>query len=68
MTTEPLELLSFVAPAGRHTYRLSTEAVGAEKLAWAISGLSLVAILGWAAAHTMRSGARTQLAQRAVDP
>ena len=50
VATDPLRLISFTAPAGRHVYRLQHAAVGAEKIGWAISGLSLVLLLAWAAA------------------
>lgn len=50
VATQPLQLVSFVAPAGRETYRLLRTSVAMEKTGWAISGLSLVLVLAWAAA------------------
>ena len=47
--TEPLRLVSFTAPAGRHTYRLRSVAVPEEKAGWVISGLSLALLLVWSA-------------------
>ncbi|MFI5000491.1 MAG: hypothetical protein ACHQK9_11490 [Reyranellales bacterium] len=47
---DPLRLVSFAAPPGRHSYRLSRRAVAEEKAGWAISGLSLALMLAWAAA------------------
>jgi hypothetical protein len=46
---EPLRLLSFVAPAGDHVYRLDRSALPEEKTGWWISGASLVLLLAWAA-------------------
>jgi hypothetical protein len=46
--TDPLRLVSFTAPAGRQSYRLVHMAVPAEQIGWAISGISLVLLLGWA--------------------
>jgi hypothetical protein len=50
VATDPLRLVSFTAPAGRHTYRLQRVAVPEEKAGWTISGLSFVLLLAWAAA------------------
>ena len=50
VATQPLQLVSFVAPAGRETYRLLRASVSMEETGWAISGLSLVLVLAWAAA------------------
>jgi hypothetical protein len=50
VATDPLRLVSFTAPAGRHGYRLYAGAVPAERLGWAISALSLVLVLGWVVA------------------
>ena len=50
VATDPLQLVSFMAPAGRHTYRLQRVMVPAEMIGWAISGLSFVLLLGWALA------------------
>jgi hypothetical protein len=47
--SEPLRLVSFVAPAGAHVYRLSRSALAEEKIGWWISGASLVLLLTWAA-------------------
>jgi hypothetical protein len=46
--TEPLQLVSFTAPVGRHSYRLHHEAVPAERLGWALTAGSLVLLLAWA--------------------
>jgi hypothetical protein len=59
VATDPLRLVSFTAPAGQHSYRLYAGAVAAEKLSGAISGLSLLLLLGWVAA-TGRGAQRTQ--------
>jgi hypothetical protein len=48
--TDPLRLVTFTAPAGRSSYRLQHMAVTEEKIGWAISGTSLVLLLGWVAA------------------
>jgi hypothetical protein len=48
--TDPLRLVTFIAPAGRHAYRLQRAMVPVEKTGWAISGLSLALLLAWAAA------------------
>ena len=56
VATDPLRLVSFVAPAGRQTYRLQRAALYEEKVGWAISGLSLVLLLAWAVA--VRRGIR----------
>lgn len=45
--TDPLRLVSFVAPAGRHTFHLERGASPAERWGWALSGLSLVLLLVW---------------------
>jgi hypothetical protein len=50
VATDPLRLVSFTAPAGRHTYRLQRMAVREEKIGRTISGLSLALLLAWAAA------------------
>jgi hypothetical protein len=47
---DPLKLVSFTAPAGRHVWRLERRSLPAEQWGWAISGLSLVLLLAWAAA------------------
>jgi len=57
VASDPLRLVSFTVPAGRHVYRLHVAAVPAEKLGWAISGVSILLVLGWVAAG--RRGART---------
>jgi hypothetical protein len=41
---DPFRLVSFVAPAGRHTYRLERQTLPAERWGLALSGLALV---GW---------------------
>jgi hypothetical protein len=43
--TEPLRLVSFIAPAGRTSVALRRVVLPVEQWAWAISGLSLVLIL-----------------------
>ena len=50
VATDPLQLVSFMTPAGHHTYRLQRVMVPAEMIGWAISGLSFVLLLGWALA------------------
>ena len=45
--TEPLQLVSFTAPVGRHSYRLHHDAVPAERLGWALAAGSLVLLLAW---------------------
>ena len=47
--TDPLKLVSFVAPAGRHTFHLRRAALPEEQWGWALSGLSLVLLLVWTA-------------------
>jgi hypothetical protein len=54
--TEPLQLVSFKAPAGRTSAALLRVVLPVEHWAWAISGLSAVLLLAWAAAA--RWGAR----------
>jgi hypothetical protein len=49
VATDPLRLVSFTAPTGRHTYGLRRVAVPEEKAGWAISGLSLALLLAWIA-------------------
>jgi len=48
--SDPFKLVSFTAPAGNHTYRLTQHALQVERWGWAISGLSLLLMLGWVAA------------------
>jgi len=48
VASEPLRLVSFVVPAGRHAYRLQRESLPQEKVGWAISGASLALLLAWA--------------------
>jgi hypothetical protein len=50
VATNPLRLVSFIVPAGQHSYRLHVGVVAAEKLGWVISGLSLSLVLGWVVA------------------
>lgn len=45
--TDPLRLVSFVAPAARHTYRLERGVSPAERWGWMLSGLALVLLLVW---------------------
>lgn len=47
--TDPLKLVSFVAPAGRHTFHLRRTALPEEQWGWALSGLSLILLLVWTA-------------------
>jgi hypothetical protein len=42
----PLKLVSFTAPAGSHVWRLEWRSLPAEQWGWAISGLSLILLLG----------------------
>jgi hypothetical protein len=43
---DPLRLVSFTAPAGRHVWRLEQQSLAAERWGWAISGASLILLLG----------------------
>ncbi|HYD07297.1 MAG TPA: hypothetical protein VEC60_16295 [Reyranella sp.] len=52
--TEPLQLVSFTAPSGSHSYRLRHAAVAAEKIGWTLSAGSLVLLLAWAVAQATR--------------
>jgi hypothetical protein len=52
--SNPFRLVSFTAPPGHGTYRLHRVAVREEKLGWAISGLSAMLLLAWAAALRWR--------------
>jgi hypothetical protein len=45
--TEPLQLVSFTAPAGRHAWFLRHGAVSAERIGWALSGAALMLLLVW---------------------
>ncbi|MFI5000635.1 MAG: hypothetical protein ACHQK9_12220 [Reyranellales bacterium] len=45
LATDPLRLVSFTVPTGRHDLRLEHARPLAEKAGWAISGLSLVLVL-----------------------
>ena len=47
--TDPLRLVSFTVPPGRHIFHLQRATVLEEKVGWAISGLSLALLLAWAA-------------------
>ncbi len=49
LATDPLRLVAFTAPPGRHAFRLHRSAPSEEKIGWLISGLSLVLLLAWAA-------------------
>jgi hypothetical protein len=49
VATDPLQLVAFTAPAGRHTFRLQRAAPPEERIGRVISGLSLVLLLAWAA-------------------
>jgi hypothetical protein len=42
------QLVSWIAPAGEHRYRLMIGAAPFERLGWMLSGLALALILGWA--------------------
>jgi uncharacterized membrane protein len=44
---DPLKLVSFVAPAGRHTFELTRKPLPIEQWGWAISGASLALLLAW---------------------
>lgn len=43
---DPLRLVSFTAPAGRHVWRLERQSLAVEGWGWAISGASLILLLG----------------------
>lgn len=45
--TDPLRLVSFVVPAGRHKLRLERAALAGERWGWVLSGLSLGLLLVW---------------------
>jgi hypothetical protein len=49
VATDPLRLVAFTAPSGRHAFRLQRAVPSEERIAWTISGLSLVLLLAWAA-------------------
>jgi hypothetical protein len=49
--TEPLQPVSFKAPAGHTSVALLRVVLPVEHWAWAISGLSAVLLLAWAAAR-----------------
>jgi hypothetical protein len=46
--TEPLQLVSFTAPAGQHSYRLHHVSVPSERVGWAVAAGSLALLLAWA--------------------
>jgi hypothetical protein len=46
--TEPLQLVSFTAPVGQHSYRLHHVPVLAERIGWVLAAGSLVLLLAWA--------------------
>jgi hypothetical protein len=47
--TDPLQLVAFTAPPGRHSFRLQRAMPSEERIGWIISGVSLVLLLAWAA-------------------
>lgn len=47
LPSDPLRLVSFVAPAGRSDLRLHRVALPVDRWGWAISGLSLVLLMTW---------------------
>lgn len=49
VATDPLQLVAFGAPAGRHTFRLQRSIPSEERIGWIISGLSFVLLVVWAA-------------------
>jgi hypothetical protein len=49
LATDPLQLVAFAAPSGRHTFRLQRAAPSEERIGWIVSGTSLVLLLAWAA-------------------
>jgi hypothetical protein len=49
--TDPLRLVSFVAPAGSADFQLVRVVLPAERWGWWASGLSLALLVGWAAAR-----------------
>jgi hypothetical protein len=55
VATDPLRLVSFTAPAGRHVWRLQRGSLPAEWWGWAISGLSLVLLPGAAVFSARKS-------------
>ncbi len=46
---DPLRLVAFTAPPGRHVWRLTRETLSIERWGWAISGVSALLLLGTAA-------------------
>jgi hypothetical protein len=56
---DPLQLVTFVAPPGRHVWRLTRETLPIERWGWAISGLSAMLLLG-----TVALGARALRTRR----
>ena len=55
---DPLRLVSFTAPAGRHVWRLERQSLAAEGWGWAISGASLILLLGATALAVRHPGAK----------
>ena len=55
VATDPLRLVTYTAPSGRHTFRLQRVAPFEERVGWMISGLSLVLLLAWAAVASSSS-------------
>jgi hypothetical protein len=49
MATDPLQLVAFTAPPGRHIFRLQRVAPSEERIGRIISAMSLVLLLAWAA-------------------
>lgn len=62
IATEPFRLVSFTAPAGNHSYRLTRRVLPAELWSWTVSALSLVMLLAWVAS-TKRATRRSEPAQ-----
>ncbi len=47
--SEPLRLVSFVAPAGHNVFQLERGSIPVERWSWAVTGASVVLLLAWAA-------------------
>jgi hypothetical protein len=48
--SDPLRLVSFVAPAGHNIFRLDRHPMLVERWSWAVTGASIALLLAWAAA------------------
>jgi hypothetical protein len=47
VASDPFKLVSFMAPAGDHTYRLTQHALPVEKWSWALSAMALLMLVIW---------------------